>query len=283
MSSAGSWRSIPKIDVHAHIVLHQRDDTDLVLHEPKAQLRLMEKHNVRCACILPINYPEYFPLRPERALDWLRANNEIQADIMRTAPERLLAFADCRIDGAYALRERVHSELRRAIEELGLRGLKIHPSNLKTPADDGRLRQWLDAADAQRVPVVFHSNPSGSDPQFDESAPRTIYRAIYGRSTVFTVAHMGGAAFLETLGGDGYVGTSYGLLLIADLHGVDFCERLLRRIGIDRVLFGTDVPIFSYEDYERVFDAMGLTREEMKKIAYRNAERMLAGRPPLDS
>jgi predicted TIM-barrel fold metal-dependent hydrolase len=277
------WRDVPKIDTHIHIVLHQREGTDLRLNPPDAMLEAMDRHNVERAVVLPINYPDYFPLEPEQRVDWLRSNNEHQAAIARDSNGRLLAFADCRIDGPYAASDSVHAEVVRAVETLGLCGLKIHPSNLKASATDARLRPWLDAARDLGVPVLVHSNPSAEDPNFDESAPRTIYRAMFAREQAFGICHLGGIAFLETVVGPGYVDVSYGLLLLSELYGIPFCERLLRRIGMDRILFGTDFPILGYEAYEAVFDAMNLTTEELEKMAFRNAERMLSGQPPLGS
>lgn len=65
------------------------------------------------------------------------------------------------------------------------------------------------------------------------------------------------------------------LLGISDLFGVEFCERLLRRIGIERVLFGTDYPIFPYQRYFEVLDRMSFTVEEIERIAYKNAAKLL--------
>ena len=79
---ASRWRSIPKIDVHAHVILHQRENTDLILNRPKQMLEMMGKHNVKQAVVLPISFPQYFPLSPKDQQDWLRANNEIQSRLM---------------------------------------------------------------------------------------------------------------------------------------------------------------------------------------------------------
>lgn len=280
---ASRWRSIPKIDVHAHVVLHQRENTDLILNRPEQLLKMMGEHNVKQAVVLPINYPQYFLLNLEQQNDWLRASNEIQSRLMDESNGRFVAFADCRIDGEYGEPERVHEELTYASDSLGLRGLKIHPYNLKAPATDDRLQPWYKTARDLALPITVHSNPSGYDPTFSGSAPSTIYRALNGVDARLTVAHLGGISFLETIVGFGYADVSYTLIMLADLYGIPFCERLLRQIGIDRVLFGTDVPICSYRDYEPIFDAMTLSDDELEKIAFRNAERMIEGRSPLES
>jgi hypothetical protein len=271
------WREVPKIDFHVHIVLHERENTDLTLNTSEMMLEAMEENNVERAVVLPINYPDYFPLTDDERKDWLCANNERQAGLMEQGQGRLIAFADCALDGPYLQEDAGAVELTRAIEELGLRGLKVHPSNLKVSADDPRLRPYLLAAERLGVPIVFHANPSAYDPDFYGATPGRVYRAMYGLSDRFVVAHLGGAAFIEILSGRGYVDLSGGLLQICELFGVEFAERLLRRIGLERLLFATDYPIFPYERYFQILDRMNFSDEEIEQIAYHNAEVLLEG------
>lgn len=277
------WKDIRKIDAHAHVVLHERVGTDLVLNRPDDFLRMMDEHRVERAVVVPINYPTYFPWSAESGGDWLRANNDVQAEIARTADGRLVAFADCAIDGAYGHPARGVAELERAIRELGLAGLKIHASNLKTSADDPRILPWIDKAADLGVPVIFHSNPSGYDPDFYGSAPSRIYRAVYGRTVTYVIAHMGGVSFFECMAGGGYVDVSGSLLTLGRMLGPPAVASLLRAIGVHRVLFATDYPIHPYEAYYEILDAMDLSDSEAEGIAHRNAKRMLNGLPPLEA
>lgn len=272
---SSSWKEVPKIDFHVHIVLHERENTDLVLNTPEMMLKAMEENNVERAVALPINYPAYFPLAAEERKDWLRANNEHQAQLWEQGEGRLIPFADCALDEGYLQGDAGALELARAVEELGLRGLKVHPSNLKVAADDPRLRPYLLTAERLCVPIVFHTNPNAYDPDFYGATPGRVYRAMYGLSDRFVVAHLGGAAFFEVLSGRGYVDLAGGFLQICELFGVEFAERLLRRIGLERVLFATDYPIYQYEQYFQLLDRMNFSQEELELIAYRNAERLL--------
>jgi predicted TIM-barrel fold metal-dependent hydrolase len=276
------WRQVRKIDAHTHVVLHERKNTDLVLNPPDAVLRTMDAHNVERAVVLPINHADYYPLDEGQRADWLRSNNDIQADLMRDSGGRFVSFADCRIDGPYAQAEAAAEEARRAIGELGLRGVKIHPYNLNVEAFDPRLAPVIDVGERRHVPIVFHANPSSGAAAFHGSAPSRVYRAMLGKGECFAIAHLGGVSFLETLAGGGYVDVSGTLPWLADLYGVPFCERLLRRIGVDRVLFATDAPVHPYESYYEVLDTMDLADDEIEKIGYANAERMLSGLPPVD-
>ena len=269
------WKEARKIDFHAHVVLHEREDTDLRLNTPEMMLRAMEENNVERAVILPINHPDYFPLSGDERKDWLRANNDRQAALMRESGGRFIAFADCALAGPYNIVDRVVKELGRAVKELGLRGLKIHPSNLKVAADDPRLGPIVEAAGRLGTPILFHSNPTAYDPDFYGSAPARIHRLMYGRKQPYVIAHLGGISYLELLEGECYVEISGALLGLCDLFGVEFCERLLRQIGLERVLFGTDYPIFPYERYFEVLDRMSFTDVEIEQIAYKNAANLL--------
>lgn len=65
------------------------------------------------------------------------------------------------------------------------------------------------------------------------------------------------------------------MLCISDLFGIELCERLLHQIGLERILFGTDYPVYPYERYFEVLDRMNFTNEELEQIAYRNAAKLL--------
>lgn len=222
-----------------HVVLRQRENTDLTFNPPDAMQRTMDAHNVERAVVVPINHPDYFPLDGEARADWLRASNERQAEIGGGSGGWLVAFADCAIDGKY-----------------------VRPS--------------------RGVPIVFHSNPTGHDPDFHGSAPSRIYRAVYGRGLIYVIAHMGGVSFFEVFAAADYVDLSGTLPVIGRIFGVEGTEQFLRSLGIDRLLFATDYPVYPYEAYYEILDRLALSDEETSKVAYANAERMLAGLPPAE-
>ena len=273
----GQWKQARKIDAHVHVVLHERENTDLVLNPTSDMLRTMDAQGIHRAFALPINYPSYFDLADsDRADGWVEANNLQQASIAAASEGRITSFADCSLEHTEAEVER---SLNLAMSH-GLVGLKIHPYNLNASADDARLRPWLCVASELGLPVVFHANPSGHAGDFNASAPSRVYQAVHGMDATYCIAHMGGIAYLEVLAGGGYVDFSGTLLWLAKLHGVLFCERLLRQIGIDRLLFATDYPIYPYEEYFKILDQMSFSEDEIDRIAWRNAERFLRGLPP---
>jgi len=269
------WHEVTKVDFHAHVVLHERPESDLQLNRPEDMLAAMDAHNVERAVILPINWSEYFPLMADERADWLAANNNRQASLAAASGGRFVAYADLALGDVYSP-QRAAAELRRAAKELGLRGLKIHPTDLGIPADDLRLVPVVRQAADLSLPVIVHSYPSDSGPSFDYSAPQRIARmAVVFPDVTWIVAHLGGVRFMDVIPLETYVDISGMLLAVCDLYGVAFAERLLRRIGLERVLFGTDYPVFPYERYYEVLDQMRFNEEEIEQIAYRNAAGIL--------
>lgn len=269
------WREVPKIDFHTHIVLHERPESDLPLNLPDDMLATMDTHHVERAVILPINWSEYFPLTPDERTDWLAANNDRQAALAVSSGGRFVAYADLALGDVYTP-QRAAAELARAAGELGLRGLKIHPTDLGIPADDLRLVPVLRQAADLGLPVMVHSYPSDSGPSFDYSAPHRIARmAVTFPDVTWIIAHLGGVRFPDVIPIETYVDISGMLLGLCELYGVAFAERLLRRIGLERVLFGTDYPVFAYERYYEVLDQMHFTDDEIGQLAYRNAAAIL--------
>ena len=54
----------------------------------------------------------------------------------------------------------------------------------------------------------------------------------------------------------------------------DKAREVIRRYGADRVLFGTDYPMWSPSDEIKRFESLGLNEEEKHKIYYKNAKRL---------
>lgn len=49
---------------------------------------------------------------------------------------------------------------------------------------------------------------------------------------------------------------------------------IIRNFGVEKVLFGTDYPMWTYEDELLRFDRLGMTEKERRLILYENACRL---------
>ncbi|MCI8723146.1 MAG: amidohydrolase [Ruminococcus sp.] len=98
-------------------------------------------------CLLPQDY------RREHG-EPLVANEEIKA-LVDLAPDKFIGFA-----GVDPLHKDAEEDLEYAFEELGLRGLKLHPSRQHFYPSDERLAKIYDICEAYKKPIVFHSGLS---------------------------------------------------------------------------------------------------------------------------
>lgn len=269
------WKTIPKIDAHVHIlpeekrqgfIKYQGKNSTWARADLSQYIEYMDEYNIKKAILQPTNDPYmYYPARKA---------NEYLGEIISKYPNRFLAFADINANGAYLLDMAV-KELEYAVKELGLSGLKIHPSNLNMDADDLRLVPLLRKAAELGIPVIYHGNPCRTG-FHDNAAPDKINKMIKVFPDIeFITAHMGGAKYLDAWSGCTWVDISFVLPEYVDLYGIEQTNRILRMFGPDRLIFGTDYPERGYESYCSILDKMDFKDEEKKKIAYQNIEKIL--------
>lgn len=269
------WKEIKKIDAHVHIlpeerrqgfIKYQGEDSTWAKAEISQYINYMNEYNIEKAILQPTNDPYmYFPAR---------RTNEYLAEVIDKYPGRFLAFADINFNGSYILDE-APRELEYAVKELGLNGLKIHPSNLNIDADDLRLVPVLRKAAELKVPVMYHSNPCLTG-FHDNCAPDKINKMIKVFPDIqFITAHMGGMKYLDAWSGCTWVDISFVLPELVQLYGIEQTNRILRMFGPKRLIFGTDFPERQYELYCSILDKMDFTDEEKNRIAYENINKIL--------
>ena len=163
------------------------------------------------------------------------------------------------------------NELER-IKSLGLLGLKLHPDFQGYYVDDPSMDIIYSAIEG-KMPVLIHTG----DENCDTSSPKRLANVLdrYPALTVIS-AHLGGYSQWDEaqqyiIGRDCYIDTSSSLWAMPPEKAVD----IIRRHGVDKVLFGTDYPLTLHKDELQRFYALGLTDEENRKILFENAKRIL--------
>lgn len=156
---------------------------------------------------------------------------------------------------------------------LGLKGVKLHADIQQFKTDDYRCLKIYDICEKKGLPVLMHCG----DNRFDFSNPNRIKPIldIYKNLTVIG-AHLGGYtvwedARRELSGYDNfYVDCSSSLFAFSPEEG----KALIEAYGADKVLFGTDFPMWDPSDeLERLY-ALGLGEDELDNILYKNANRI---------
>ena len=164
------------------------------------------------------------------------------------------------------------AEIERAMG-LGLAGIKLHPDTQAVDMDDPRLMRVYDIARACHLPLIIHCG----DYRYDYSHPRRLKRILHEfPGLVVDAAHFGGWSiqdyaleFLEDE--DCFLDVS------SSMHslGPRRTRELVYAYGCDRILFGSDFPMWEpAAEYEK-FSHLGFSDAELEDMCWHNAERFL--------
>lgn len=158
------------------------------------------------------------------------------------------------------------------IRSLGLLGLKLHPDFQGYNVDDESMDPIFREIEG-KMPVLIHAG----DENNDFSSPKRLANVLdrYPKLTLIA-AHLGGYSQWDEaeryiIGRNCYIDTSSSLWAMSPQRAVE----LIRRHGVDRVLFGSDYPLTRHKEELERFYALELTEEERGKILFENAKRLL--------
>jgi hypothetical protein len=175
------------------------------------------------------------------------------------------------------------AEIRRRAQE-GACGIKLHPSGQRFSPTDRNLWPAYAEAEALGLPVVSHGGIFPLDTESSEhSRPRAFTRVLeaFPRLTL-VLAHLGEGYLEESLA----MAAKYPNLFFdcsAAVSGTvqppslsdDEAADVIRRLGVDRVLFGSDWPWFHpLRDRERI-EALPFSDSEKGLILGENARRVM--------
>ncbi len=155
------------------------------------------------------------------------------------------------------------------IISLGLKGVKLHPDIQKVRLDDSRMLKIYELCEG-KLPMLIHTG----DYRYDYSNPNRMMPILdaYKNLTVIG-AHFGGWSIWEEATEkfskykNFYVDCSSSLYAIS----AEKAKELILAYGTDRVLFGTDYPLWDPETEIARFMKIDLTESERQDILYNNA------------
>ncbi|MFC1857933.1 amidohydrolase family protein [Thermodesulfobacteriota bacterium] len=225
--------------------------------------------------------PQDFGLAMGEPKVTVEEQNKAYAEVQKKHPDRIIAFAgiDPRRAGAIELMER-------AINEWGLKGIKLHPGTGYFP-DEKELFKFFEKISSLNAPILIHSgmwigiNKTCDPIHFDNillNLPNLkIIAAHLGRGWQNVLFEMG--AHRPNLFTD-----FCGWQVVSQQHYDIFCQNLrfaLNAFGPERVLFGSDGPFYNpampNKDFIQVI--RDLPKNAPKGIAFSDeeVEAMLGG------
>lgn len=192
--------------------------------------------------------------------------NDYALSVQNANPD-IISFGSIHVDY-----ENKEEEVKR-IKELGLHGIKLHPDSQGFRVDDERMFPVYQAMCDLDLPLEVH----GGDYRYDFDNPERIAHVIdeFPKLTVLA-AHFGGWLLYDRavdalLDKNCYLDCSSSCLYT----GKRRFKELIRTFGAERIVFGTDFPMWNPRvEVNNLLD-LGLTEEELELIFYKNAEKIL--------
>ena len=159
------------------------------------------------------------------------------------------------------------------IISLNLHGVKLHPDIQQFKIDDYRCLKIYELCEKNQLPILMHTG----DNRYDYSNPNRLLPVlnIYKDLTVVG-AHFGGWSIWdeasEKLSGidNFYVDCSSSFYSLDK----DSIKRIILMYGCDRVLFGSDYPMWSPKKEVETLLSLGFTDEEYELMFHKNVERI---------
>jgi hypothetical protein len=216
--------------------------------------------------------------------------NDWTAKVRDRNPDRFIGF--CCVHPAEL--SQALKELERAISELNLLGLKLHPQVQGISMADPRLIQLLQKAKEMNLPVVLHVNPpvlkelgslgkkvpiARDKIQFSQEDFLNLTRSEFSdhmhlkevigtyNSPKVMAAHMGGIFLKEALNSKISFQTTGASKRVI--------EWACNQIGADRIIFGTDFPFFPMDAELEKVKNVDLSESERNQVLSDNILRLL--------
>jgi len=159
------------------------------------------------------------------------------------------------------------------LQALGLRGVKLHPDTQEFDLDADIMMPVYAEIARRGLPMIFHTG----DYRHDWSHPRRMRHVLQEiPDLVVDAAHFGGWSVFDLAidymkDMNCYMDLSSSMCFL----GPNRTRELIEIYGADRILFGSDFPMWSPREELAMFYSLGLSRTDQEKILYENAAHIL--------
>ncbi len=267
--------------VDAHIHLSERRDDALLPYAKRSKLRYtlgellssMRKHGVTHGLLLSPPLMGGLPLPNEDIIRLCRRSEGLLSPVITIEPSKK------EVSSAVKLAEQNRKEVR---------AFKVRLGYHKASASDPVFDQAYDFAEAENLPVMFHTGDTAfSTGDLTLSHPLTLDRLANDREELTIVlCHFGNPWFADvaeliykhpnvyadmsglTTGGGGYAQK------FAEWLAKKLSEAIYFAGGAEKVIFGTDYPITTFSDALSLVNLLDVTEIDKERILRRNAEKV---------
>lgn len=192
------------------------------------------------------------------------AINDFIASAVTEHPDKFIGFGSLHPDS-----ENMDGDLKHLVD-LGLKGVKLHPDFQFFYLDEEKGLDMFRKIAAYNLPVMVHCG----DTRYDYSSPEHLKNMLLEIPELRVIgAHLGGWSRWEEavaiLPGipNLWVDCSSSFSWLSPEKSVAY----IRAFGADRVMFGTDYPMWKTEVEMENISKMDLTESELEQIMYKTA------------
>lgn len=197
-----------------------------------------------------------------------RDGNNGVLGMMRSYPDRIAGYC---VPNPFRNPEQ---ELSRCVD-LGFSGVKLHPYWMGCPLDNRMLWPMYEIACKLRMPILFHSGGSLTSPDFRFTTPQIVIEVAHQFPEAhFIVGHMGLERWLDLVNVAAEAKNVY-LDITMSMPNVERVETAVHAVGVERVLFGSDMPHLNPAVPLGLIEECNLTRQDKALILGGNMERIL--------
>ncbi len=197
----------------------------------------------------------------------VKSINEFISAQVNAYPDKLTGFGTLHPDS-----DTIEADVEHLLE-LGLQGVKLHP-DFQRFAIDSEKSVAMCRLFAGKLPLLIHAG----DPRYEFSNPENILHFIEQvPDMVVIAAHFGGwnnwqkAAEMLPGAENLYVDSSSSFYHMAKEEAI----RTIEAFGTDKVLFGSDYPMWNSGDELAYLRSLGLPEADERRILWENAQGIL--------
>jgi hypothetical protein len=240
------------IDFHGHVGAFEEL---LAFDDAEKMLRAMDAGGIDKSCLFNIFYPDG------------KRGNDLTADFVSRHPDRFIGFAYV----SPLMPERMVPELERAIDQLGLRAIKLYPPYTPYPLNHPAWDPVYQFAHERELAVIAHTGlESASHPKFlGEAAPR-----FPGAN--FVAGHSGNSEPYRSQAIEAAQRCpNFYLETCSTFRTPGVIEELVEKGGAERVLFGSDIPLMDPRSQVGKIITADISDQDKRLVLGENARRLL--------
>lgn len=198
----------------------------------------------------------------------VKSINEFIMDAIKDSPDLFTGFGTLHPDS-----DDIEGDVQHIID-LGLKGVKLHPDFQQFALNEERSFKLAKVVSENNLPMLIHCG----DYRYNYSNPSQLKELLEKFPDLLVVgAHFAGWSVWKEAAKE-LVGTPNLMVdLSSSLYGLspEEAKDLIYAYGVDKVLFGTDYPMWDSESEMERFKKIGLSVDEENKILYENAAKFL--------